>query len=177
LSGGRAESTLEDYFDTRGKNWLRHPYTELGEMNDAYAVQRCHALAAETTELANTRLHTGPARLRSRLLPDTLDVFPIVAATGVQDGRWSALVNWVVATLITAERPERKWFAGGARAMPIDAGAFGLAAGWQDRLVKTVGDYGTLYERNLGMNSPYGMQRGLSASPAQGGLLLSPFVE
>ena len=177
MSGGRAESTLEDYFESRGKTWLRHPYTELGEMNDAYAVQRCHALAAETTELAHTRLQAGPARLKSRILPETLDVFPVLTATGVQDGRWSALVNWVVVTVIAAERPDRKWFAGGAGAMPIAGGDFGLAAGWQGRLVKAVGNYGTLYEHNLGAESPYGLERALSANQLAGGVLMAPFVE
>lgn len=176
-SGDTAESSLEQAFDSMDAGWLRHPYSEIGEMNDAYAVQRCHAVAGETTELAHTQLYTGPAKLRGRILPEPLNVFPIIASTGVQDARWTALVNWVFGTLVVADRPERKWFAGGARAMPIAAPGLGLATGWQDKLIKAVGSYGDIYERDVGERSPYRLDRGLNANQLQGGLLLAPFVD
>jgi general L-amino acid transport system substrate-binding protein len=172
-----AEQALGHYFGTAHLTWLRHPYSEHGEMEDAYAAQRCQAVAAESTELARIRTLPGQARLRSRILPERLNVFPVVAATSTADGQWSAIVAWTVHTLIDAERPESDWFAGGARAMPIPAAALGLDAGWQARVLKATGHYGDIYARNLGDNSAYHLERGLNSNQLEGGIQLAPFVE
>ena len=172
-----AEQALGHYFGTAHLTWLRHPYSEHGEMEDAYAAQRCQAIAAESTELARIRTLPGQVRLRSRILPEALNVFPIVAATSMADGQWSAIIAWTVHTLIDAERPESDWFAGGARAMPIPAAALGLRADWQARVLKATGHYGDIYARNLGDNSAYHLERGLNSNQLEGGLELAPFVE
>ena len=172
-----AEQGLEAWFDDAGKPWFRHPYSETGEMEDAYAVQRCEGIAAETTELARIRLHHGPAGLQGRILPEPLGVFPLIAATGTDDGRWSAIVAWTVHTLIDAGRPQTQWFAGGADAMPVVAPELGLGTGWQARVIQATGPFSALFERNLGAGSPYRLAPGPDALQGQGGLLLSPFVE
>jgi general L-amino acid transport system substrate-binding protein len=172
-----AEQGLGHYFAQTHLAWLRHPYSEHGEMEDAYAAQRCQAIAAESTELARIRTLPGQARLRSRILPEPLNVFPLVAATSMADGQWSAIIAWTVHTLIDAERPENDWFAGGARAMPIAAADLGLGADWQARVLKATGHYGDIYARNLGADSPYHLERGLNSNQLEGGLQLAPFVE
>lgn len=172
-----AESSLSEYFEGIDKGWLRHPYSETGEMEDAYAVRRCQAVAGETTALAKTRGLPSQAKLRSRLLPQALSTFPIIATTGLKDARWAATVGWVVDTLIAAERPERKWFAGGTRAMPVGAAGLGLSVGWQARVVAATGHYGDIFARNLGAASPYGLARGPNANQSVGGALVAPFVE
>ena len=172
-----AESSLAEYFEDQPQTFLRHPYSESGEMEDAYAVRRCQALAAETTALAKTRGLRSQLKLNSRLLPQTLASFPIVATTGLQDARWSATVAWVIDTLIAAERPPRKWFAGGTRAMPVAAVGLGLTDGWQARAVAATGHYGEIFARNLGTGSPYGLERGPNANQLLGGALIAPFVE
>ena len=178
MSGGTAEHGLEQFFDAdRSKPWLRHPYSEPGEMSDAYAVGRCLAISGEATELARVRSLPSQARRASRILPEPLNVFPVVVATGTGDGKWSAIVAWVVHTLVDAERPERIWFAGGARSMPVDAAELGLEAGWQARAVAAAGDYGAIFERNLGQGGRLHLDRGLNANQLGGGLLLAPFVE
>lgn len=178
LSGDTAEHALDQYFESIGdKPWLRHPFSELGEMNDDYAVQGCLGVAGETTTLVDSRLLAGPAKLKSRLLPEAINVFPIVATTGARDARWSAVIAWAVNTLIAADRPDRKWFAGGAGAMPVDGASLGLAPGWQARMLAATGNHAAIFERNLGNGSPYKLAPGINANQLQGGLLLAPFVE
>ena len=177
LIGGSPARSLEAYFDDHQLAFLRHPYSEVGEMNDAYAVQRCQALAGEATTLAMTRLNAGVNDLKSRLLPEPLSAFPIHATTGTKDGRWTAIVAWTVATLLSGERPESRWYSGGAAAMPVAAAELGLDKGWQRRVLESVGSYREVFERNLGKRSPLKLERGLNASPAQGGALLSPIVD
>jgi len=172
-----AERSLEAYFDAVRKDWDHRPFSEDGEMNDTYNVQHCHAVAGEITTLADTRLDRGVNKMISRILPEPLTVFPIMAATGTGDGQWSALVAWTIDTLISAERPDTRWYAGGVRAMPIAAPELGLDKDWQQRVVAAVGDYGVIFERNLGAKSPFKLERGLNANLVNGGALLAPFIE
>ncbi len=171
LIGGSAGRSLEAAFDRLHRSFFRHPYSEDGEMSDAYAARRCHAIAGEVTELARRRNEPEVKGLESRILPEPLATFPVLAATGTADGRWAALVAWTVHTLVSGERPETRWYAGGAGAMPLPGEALGLDPGWQRRVLGVVGSYGELFDRNLGKGSALGLDRG------QGGVLTSPYVD
>ena len=177
LVGGSAGRSLEAWFDEHHRTFLRHPYSEEGEMGDAYAVQRCHALAGEATSLAALRLAPGVRELRSRILPEPLAAFPLLATTGTGDGRWAALVAWTVDTLVAGERAETRWIPGGAGAMPVPGQALGLDPGWQRRVLEAVGDYRALFDRNLGQGSPLRLEPGPSAGLSRGGLLLAPALD
>ncbi|MDR3440043.1 hypothetical protein [Telmatospirillum sp.] len=170
------DHTVESYFERQHLSFVAVPYSEDGEMVDAYLVQQCHAIAYEITTLA-TVTDPGINKQKSRILPESLTVFPIMATTATNDAQWSAIVAWTVHTLISAERPETKWYHGGTKALPIDGADLGLDKGWQDRMVKAVGHYGEIYDRNLGNKSPLKMARGLNANQISGGLLLGPFLE
>jgi general L-amino acid transport system substrate-binding protein len=50
----------------------------------------------------------------------------------------------------------------------------GLDKDWAMRAIKSVGNYGELFERNIGENTPIGLSRGLNAQWTNGGLLYSP---
>jgi len=177
MIGSAAERGLEAYFETEHKEWFRRAFSEYGEMNDAYNAQSCRAIAGELTTLAALRLDPGVNRLPSRILPEPLAAFPEIAATGTDDAQWSALVAWTVHTLVSAERQETRWYAGGAGAMPVVAQELGLDKEWQRRVIKAVGNYGDIFERNLGKDSPLKLDRGLNTNQSLGGLLLGPFIE
>lgn len=171
------DHTVEHYFDQLHKSFNAIPYSEDGEMVDAYLVQRCHGIAYEITTLATVTANPGINKLKSRFLPEPLTVFPIMATTGTKDAEWAAIVAWTVHTLVSSERPESKWYHGGTKAMPVVAPELGLEKGWQDRVIASVGNYGDIFERNLGKKSPLKLARGLTANQINGGLMLSPFLE
>jgi len=179
LIGSSAERSLADYFDNLKLGYLRAPFSETGEMDDAYNVGRCRAIAGEITRLATIASPLDPhvKRVSSRILPEQLAAFPVLAATGTTDARWSSIVAWTVHTLVSAERPQTRWYAGGARAMPIAASELGLDPEWQRRVLAAVGNYGEVFERHLGKRSPLGLERGLNANQLHGGLILSPFLD
>ena len=177
MIGSSVDRSLEAYFGALHRDWFRRAFSEDGEMIDTYNVQNCHAIAGEITTLATIRLDPGVNRLSSRVLPEQLITFPVMAATGTDDAQWSAIVTWTVDTLISAERPSTRWYAGDAGAMPIAAPDLGFDKEWQRRVLGAVGNYGDIFERNLGKGSPLRLDRGINANQFRGGLLLSPFLE
>jgi general L-amino acid transport system substrate-binding protein len=175
--GSSSERSLSAFLEKAPKPWFRRPFSEEGEMTDAYNARNCHAVAGEFTTLASYRLSPGVNRLESRILPEPTTSFPLIAATGTNDAKWALVVAWTVATLVSGERPETKWYGGGAGAMPVEAPEVSLDKGWQRRVLATVGHYGEIFERNVGKGSSLQLERGLNANQADGGLLLSPFLD
>jgi general L-amino acid transport system substrate-binding protein len=171
------ERSVTDWFERRGLPWQPIPFSEDGEMVDAYRAGVCQAVAYELTTLAGLLADPGPGGQGNRILDDSVATFPIMAATGTRDAEWSAIVAWTVDTLIAGERIETPWYSGGAGAMPVAAPELGLDAKWQHRVLAAVGHYGSIFERNLGRESGLQLARGPNADPVNGGLLLAPFLE
>jgi general L-amino acid transport system substrate-binding protein len=168
---------VEAWFAAHHLDFIRMGYQEDVEMYDAYNVQACKGLAGEVTTLAQVRLDGGINQLRSRILPEPLAAFPIMAATGTKDAEWSAIVAWTIHTLLRADVPKADWAAGGVESLPVEAPELKLTKGWQTRVIDAVGTYGDIYRRNLGEASPYRLPRGLNASWQEGGLILAPYSE
>ena len=144
-------------------------------MYDAYNVQRCQTVVGESTTLANVRLDGGINHLKSRLLPDHLAAFPIVAATPLkEDAQWAAIVAWTVGTLINANATETTYRPSGFNAMAVANEGLGLPKDWQKTVVGTVGSYAAVFERTLGSGSPLKLEPGLNARFVDGGILLPP---
>ena len=146
-------------------------------MVDAYAAQNCEAIVGEITDLAAIRDRAEVRRLGSRILPETLSDFPVIAATGTVDAKWSGLVAWTVYSLISGERQESRWYSGGAGAMPVGGPELGLTEGWQMVVLKAVGNYGDIFRRNLGAGSPLNLDRGIHGNRVEPGFLLSPYLD
>ena len=103
LQGTNAHRHLEAWFAAHSLEFVRMAYQEEVELYDTYNVQVCRGLASEVTELAEVRLDGGVNNLQSRVLPEPLAAFPIIAATSTKDAEWAALVAWTVHTLMRAE--------------------------------------------------------------------------
>lgn len=177
MSGTAVEHSLPAFFQALGKPWRPVPFSEAGEMIDAYHVQRCHALADELTTLASLLEDHGINDLRSRILPEPIEAYPVLAVTSTADGEWSAIVAWTIATLVAADRRPSTWTTGGADAMPAPLGEVGLDAGWQVRVVGALGSYRDMFDRTLGMRSPLRLTPGPNAAQGSGGVLSAPILE
>jgi general L-amino acid transport system substrate-binding protein len=174
LIGSSVERTLESYFEVHRQNWLRQAFSEDGEMIDAYNVQHCHAIAEELTTLARIRVSDpGVNHLSSRILPEPLRVFPVFATTGTQDGQWSSIVAWTISTLIGDQQQKResRWYTQELGTMLVDAPELGLDPQWQNRVLTTVGNYGDIFNRNLGEDSSIKLEQNFN------GCLMTPLVE
>jgi len=174
---GNSNRHLEAWFGTRKLDFTRMGYQEEIELNDTYNVQVCKGLAGEVTTLAQTRLDGGVNHLKSRILPEALAGFPILAATGTKDAEWAAVVAWTIHTLQRAEVATNYWTTGGTRSMPVLADELKLSKDWQQRMIEAVGTYADIYARNLGDGSPYHLPRGPNAAWQNGGILMAPYID
>ena len=175
---------------------LNASYTPLKFQSDeqtyaAYLQGRCVAITTDRSQLAAKR--TGfPSPSDHILLPDVLSKEPLNPATVNADPAWADAVRWVVYSLIQAEEM-------GITAANIDAKVaeakanknlaqlrrffgvegdlgkqLGLPADFVVRTVKAVGNYGEVFERNVGTGSPLKLERGVNQQWRQGGLMYSP---
>jgi general L-amino acid transport system substrate-binding protein len=157
----------------------------------AYLQGRCVAVTTDRSQLAAKR--TGfPNPSEHILLPDVLSKEPLNPATVNADPAWADAVRWVVYSLIQAEEM-------GITAANIDAKVaeakanknlaqlrrffgvegdlgkqLGLPADFVVRTVKAVGNYGEVFERNVGTGSPLKLERGVNQQWREGGLMYSP---
>lgn len=161
------------------------PFEEQGEMEAAMYVANCAAMTSDVTQLANTR-----ARYRGRtnefgILPDLISKDPLAVAYLPGDPQWAAMVNATMTAIIQAE--ESGITAANVaqkRAETIDPAIsfyFSQTSGlvnllhldpdWSVRVIKAVGNYGEMYERDLGSKTPLQLERGLNNLWNHGGLL------
>jgi general L-amino acid transport system substrate-binding protein len=175
--GGHAEFHLHGWFAQHKLDFQPMGFREDGEMNDGYKVGFCVGLAGEATTVAETVNSKDMSGKTSRILPETLAAFPVLAVSGTQDGEWAAVVAWTVETLKRADAPENYWVRGGVASMPVEAPALGLAKGWQKKLVDLVGSYGQIYDRNLGAQSELKLDRGPNGAVGEQGAFAPPYVE
>ena len=99
-----------------------------------------------------------------------------MAATGTGDGQWSLIVAWTVRRW-SARRGRKPGGMRAARGRCRSTQRSRADKEWQRRVLAAVGNYGDIFERNLGKGSPLKLDRGLNANQPCGGLLLSPFIE
>lgn len=152
----------------------------------AYDNKSCQVLSAELSLLALTRQqHVEPGE--HIILPEIATRQFIGPAIRQGDEAWFSVVRWTAHALIAAEElginganvdslksagtPEVRRFL--ATGMDVGHGA-GLGADWTQRIVKQVGNYGELYERNLGQKSQLKLDRRLNNLAGNGGLQYAP---
>ena len=161
------------------------------EVAAAFFAGRCAAYSSDTGQLAATRLQAPGGPEGYRLLPERISKEPLAPVVWGGDPRWATVVRWVLYALILAEEDgitqanvEAKAAAseGLTGWLSMDeyklvSQAMGLTRGWGVRAVNAVGNYGEVFERNLGRGSPLGIERGLNRLWTQGGLMYAPPVD
>jgi general L-amino acid transport system substrate-binding protein len=152
----------------------------------ALAEGRCQAFSADVSELASVR-STMPDPRAFRILADRITSEPLAQLVRQEDVDLFNVVRWTVFAMITAEElgvtsanlaemaksedPDVGRLLG---TVPGNGAALGLDEAWARRVIADVGNYAEVFERNLGMSTPIGMERGPNALWSSGGLLFAP---
>jgi general L-amino acid transport system substrate-binding protein len=152
----------------------------------ALASGRCDVISQDGAGLATTR-----TMLRNPndyvVLPDRISKEPIAPVIRFGDDQWLELINWVFRVPVQAEelgitQANVASFESGTdpsirRFLGLESGVtdgFGLDPRWTARVIEKVGNYGEIFERNLGTKTPLGMARGMNALWTDGGLMYAP---
>jgi len=184
-TGTTTELNLADYF--RANNMSYEPVTietnEEGQTN--YLAGRCDVYTTDASGLAATR-STFDRPNAHILLPEIISKEPLGPAVRQGDDEWADVTRWVLNVLIAAEevgvtQDNIKGHAAAAGSNPNinriagtegDFGAMiGLDKEWAVRAISAVGNYGEIFERNIGVNTSLGLARGLNAQWTKGGIL------
>ncbi|CAD5249430.1 General L-amino acid-binding periplasmic protein AapJ [Bosea sp. 62] len=185
-SGTTGELNIADFFRKTKKSFKPVVIEETKEFVNALESGRVDALTQDASDLALRRIQLGKPD-DYVLLPERLSKEPLAPAVRSGDDRWLEIVNWTVYATIQAEEygitqanideflksedPGVKRFLGIDKSL---GEALELDPKFAYNIVKAVGNYGEIFERNIGKKSKVGFERGYNQPWSQGGLLYSP---
>ena len=187
-SGTTTEKNLTD-FSRANKLDLKPVVFEKQEAaTGAYFSGRCIAFTTDASGLASIRNKEAKDPKEHVILPQLISKEPLGPAVRRGDDEWSAIAKWVLFGLIEAEEygitqgnvDEQAKTSTDPVVMRIlgkteDTGKLlGLDREWMVRAVKTVGNYGEMFERNVGPNTALALPRGLNNQWSNGGLMYAP---
>ena len=175
---------------------INAPYTPLkfqtgDQTYAAYLQGRCVAVTSDRSQLAAKRT-SFPIPAAHTLLPDVLSKEPLTPATVNADPAWADAVRWTIYSLMQAEelgitQANVTAKVAEAKANPNLAdlrrflgveGDFGKQLGLPPdfvvKAISAVGNYGEVFERNVGSGSKLNLERGLNRQWKEGGLIYSP---
>ena len=186
MVGTNAEQGLNDYFRSRGMRYQRVPADRWEDLLKIYADGGCMLLTGDMSMLAYERSRMAKPG-DHMLLPELITKEPLGPAVRLGDDQWFGIVRWTLFALIAAEElaltrenvDDRKSspLTDVRRFLGLDANlgqAMGLDAEWAYRIVKQVGNYGEIYDRNVGAGTVLGLDRGDNDLWTDGGLMYAP---
>lgn len=186
--GSANQQRLAKFFSDNNIEFVEHGYEDTMDLPAAYKAGMCSVISANLIDIQRFRLLMD-APADHKLLPEIIsnDLYGPVVRT--DDDTWSNIVRWTLFSLINAEELGVSSANVGTmiesrtpairRLLGVEgdlATNLGLEKDWVRNMVEQVGNYGELFERNLGRDSDLNMQRGLNALWTQGGLLYAPPV-
>jgi general L-amino acid transport system substrate-binding protein len=186
-TGTTTEQNLTDQLRKRNIAYTPIVFEDVNTTFATYAEGRCDAVTADRSQLLSRRT-TLPNPAGHAILPEVLSKEPLAPAVADGDASWGNVVNWVVYTLIEAEElnltsknvtqqaasstdPTIRRFLGTEGEL---GKGMGLSNDFAVRVIKHIGNYGEVYDRNLGPNTKLNLPRGLNKLWNQGGLLIAP---
>jgi len=183
IRGATHEKNLEDVEGKTGLTFEAVPFESWEQALAALAAGDCRGVTGDRITLMAGRLR-GPGDPDAYVvLPEYYSKEPISPVVRFDDPQWANLAQAVRAMLLAAEeygltqatafRPEMQSI--DARQLLARADALsrqlGVAPGWAVRVIAAVGNYGEVFDRNLGAQSPFGLPRGFNRQWKDGGLL------
>ncbi len=186
-TGTTTEVNLADYFRANNMKFTPVTIEKYEEVTAAYLAGRCDAITSDASQLAAIRANDTPDPADHVILPEIISKEPLAPAVRHGDDQWFDIVKWsIYATMEAEEKGVTSKNVDEAKnstdptvmrlvgATPGMGAALGLDEEWGYNIIKQVGNYGEIYERNVGMESKLELPRGLNAIWTKGGLIYSP---
>jgi general L-amino acid transport system substrate-binding protein len=187
--GTTHEVTLGDYGRANGIEWKPLVFDRTDTMLQTFFGGRCDAMTQDASALAGSVTTQAQSPADYTVLPQTISKEPLGPFTRNGDDVWTDIIAWLHYGLVEAEElgvtaanademtksttPAIQRLLGSAG----DLGSrLGLDNKWMLQAIKAGGNYGEIFERNVGKASPLKLERGLNATWAKGGLMYAlPF--
>ena len=188
---GTAAKNIADFMKLHGINYIPVDVPPNQKTRDVYKKGDCDMYGTDRSGLASNRLSFDDPE-RHMILPEIISKEPLGPVVRYGDQKWSDIVRWTVYVLFIAEEmgidsnnidgfvnhidPYIQRFMGelNGKDHPHLGAKLGLDAKWSYNVIKQVGNYEEIYERNVGPDTPIGLQRGLNRLYSHGGLLYAP---
>ncbi len=186
-TGTTTELNLADVMAAEGLEYEPVVFETADQVFAAYEEGTCDAVTTDKSGLVSRKavLKEPEAHI---ILPETISKEPLGPVVRHGDDQWFDIVQWTVFATFAAEEygvtsqnvdqvkaetknPEVKRLLGVEGEM---GQKLGLSDDWAYNIIKLVGNYAEIYERNLGPGTPFNLPRGLNASYIDGGLLYAP---
>ncbi|MEM7215167.1 MAG: amino acid ABC transporter substrate-binding protein [Pseudomonadota bacterium] len=190
-AGTTIERLAANYLKTINVEHKMVSYESAAELRAAYLANRCDAFAGWGPNLAVLRATEIEDANAHVILNDQLSSEPISAAMRQGDEGFVDLTNWVLSALLIAEeegitKANVEEMAANppnprvARLLGKDAGMgerLGMRDTWAKDMIAAMGNFAEIYDRNLGKDSPYKLDRGLNNLWSHGGVLYAPILD
>jgi general L-amino acid transport system substrate-binding protein len=183
-AGTTTELNLADYFRANGINFKPLVIEQLDQAENAFFSGRCDSYTTDRSGLAATRAAKASNPDDYLILPEVISKEPLAPVVRQGDDEWFNIVRWAVFAMIDAEEkgvtsknvdemkksadPEIQRMLG---VVPGMGKSLHLGEDWAYQLIKQVGNYGEVFDRNVGPNSALKLDRGFNALWTQGGLM------
>jgi general L-amino acid transport system substrate-binding protein len=182
--GTSTELAINDYFRLNKMKFTPILIADLSEVQGAFLSGRCDAYSTDASALATFRFSQGPKSNDFMLLSDIISKEPLGVMVRKGDDKWFDVVRWTMIAMITAEEkgitsanidtftnssdPDIRRLLG----LEGDMGkALGLDNKWAYNVIKQVGNFGEMWDRNI---TPMGVSRGINNLWSKGGLQYAP---
>jgi len=185
-TGTTTELNVADYFRANNMDYELVAFEKADEVVAAYDAGRCDVYTTDASGLYAQRLKlTNPGE--HKVLPEIISKEPLGPVVRQGDDQWFNIIKWVHIATINAEEhgvtmanveemkssdnPEVKRMLGSEGNF---GESIGLDADWAAKAIAAVGNYGEIFDRNVGPDTPLGISRGVNALWTKGGLMYGP---
>jgi general L-amino acid transport system substrate-binding protein len=185
-AGTTTELNLADHFRANNMKYEEVKLPRLDEVVKAYESGKCDTLTADVSQLYALRVNLAKPSDHV-ILPDVISKEPLAPVVRQRDDDWMMIVKWTLYAMINAEelgvtsqnidealkskKPDVMRLVGIEGTYGED---LGLTKDWAVRVIRHVGNYGEVYERNVGSESKLHIPRGLNQLWTGGGILYAP---
>ncbi len=186
-SGTTSEMNLADYFKEKKMTYKAVVFDTHDATAAAFDKGRCDVLTSDQSQLYGLRTHLSKPE-DAIVLPEVISKEPLGPVVRQGDDAWLNIVKWTFNAMIEAE--ELGLTSANADDMKanskspavrrilglegIGGKGLGLKDDWSYQVIKQVGNYGEVFKRNVGADSPLKIERGLNALWSKGGIMYAP---
>jgi general L-amino acid transport system substrate-binding protein len=178
--------SLADYFRANNMKFDEVKSDKMDDMLTNYDSGQCDVLTADVSQLYALRLKLSKPDEHA-ILPDVISKEPLAPVVRQKDDDWLLIVKWTLYAMINAEelgvnskninealkskKPDVMRLVGTEGSYGVE---LGLTKDWAARIIRHVGNYAEVYEKNVGVDSPLQIPRGLNQLWSQGGIQYAP---